>query len=52
MYNAAQGKEKGFFMMVLSVEYIFLTTFYASYFNHQLHITLKNFFKFLYPRHI
>ena len=41
MYNAAQGKEEGFFMMVLSVEYIFLTTFYASYFNRQLHITLK-----------
>ena len=34
-------------MLVLFVEYIFLTTFYGLYFNHQLHITLNNFFKFL-----
>ena len=27
-------------MLVLVVEYIFLTTFYGLYFNHQLHITI------------
>ena len=32
---------KFFFMLVLLVEYIFFTTFYGLYFNHQLHITLK-----------
>ena len=31
--------DKYFFMLVLLVEYIFLTTFYSLYFNHQLHIT-------------
>ena len=35
-------------MLVLLVEYIFLTTFYGLYFNHQLHITLNNFFKLLH----
>ena len=34
-------------MPVLLVEYMFLTTFDGLYFNHQLHITFKNFFKFL-----
>ena len=29
-----------FLMLVLQVEYIFLTTFYGLYFNHQLHITI------------
>ena len=37
-----------FLMLVLLVEYIFLTTFYGLYFNHQLHISLSNFFKFLH----
>ena len=37
-----------FFMLVLLVEYIFLTTFYGLYFKHQKHITLNNFFKFLH----
>ena len=35
-------------MLVLLVEYIFLTTIYGLYFNHQLHITLYNFLKFLH----
>ena len=30
------------------MEYIFLTTFYDLYFNHQIHITLNSFFKFLH----
>ena len=30
-----------FFMLVLLVENIFLTTFHGLYFNHQLHITIK-----------
>ena len=29
-----------FFMLVLLVEYIFLTTFFGLYFNHQLHTTI------------
>ena len=29
-----------FFMLVLLVEYIFLTNFYGLYFNHQLHNTI------------
>ena len=37
-----------FFMLVLLLEYNFLTTSYGLYFNRQLHITLYNFFKFLY----
>ena len=31
-----------FFMSVLLVEYIFLTTFYGLYFNHQLHYTISS----------
>ena len=37
--------QTNFFMLVLLVEYIFLTTFYGLYFNHQPHTTLNNFFK-------
>ena len=33
-----------FYMLELLMEYFFLTTFYGLYFNHQLHITLNNFF--------
>ena len=39
--------KKVFFMLVLLVEYIFLTTFYVLYFYHQLQITLYNLFKLL-----
>ena len=35
-----------FLKLILLVKYIFLTTFYGLYFNHQLHITLNNFFMF------
>ena len=34
-------------MLVLLMAYIFLTTFYGLYFNHQIHITLNNFLKIL-----
>ena len=37
-----------FLLLVLLVEYIFLTTCYGLYFNHQLHVTVNNFFKFLH----
>ena len=37
-----------FLFLVLLVDYIFLTTFYGLYFNHQLHVKLNNFFKFLH----
>ena len=32
-----------FLMLALPVEYIFLTTFYGLYFNHQLHIYITQF---------
>ena len=34
-------------MLVLVVEYIFLTNFFGVYFNHQSQITIYNFFKLL-----
>ena len=37
-------------MLVLLVEFFILATFYGLYFNHQLHITLNNFFKFLHVK--
>ena len=36
-----------FFYVGIPSKYIFLTTFYGLYFNHQLHITLNNFLQVL-----
>ena len=40
MSTSLVQNEDIFLMLVLLVDYIFLTTFYGLYFNHQLHITI------------